>query len=161
MSAVTWRHQNKVGGGVQEANICEPQAPPPVGPKQAQGAFQTSFGSFKRSTDHIEGFPSKGLWSRRWILPLALSWWGGVRQSWYQALLGRSWKNVFVYQSLELPAPDCSLHCSPTSSVYGFLSPASQSGPLDGSQACIGAGSRPPPASCLKAPQGPFWRLCS
>lgn len=53
------------GGGVQEANICEPQAPPPVGPKQAQGAFQTSFGSFKRSTDHIEGFPSKGLWSRR------------------------------------------------------------------------------------------------
>lgn len=38
--------------------------------------------------------------------PLHIPGGGEVRQIWFQALPGRSWKSVFLYQSLELPAPD-------------------------------------------------------
>ena len=65
MLEVTWRHQNKAGGGESRKQISLSPKPPLLwDPNKHRGAFQTSFGSFKRSRDHIESFISKGLWEK-------------------------------------------------------------------------------------------------
>lgn len=92
------------------------------GPNKHSSAFQVLFGSFKRSRDHLESFTSKGLWESALNSPsyTLLVRRGGADP--IPSTTGRYWKNIFVYQSLELPALGSILHSSSTSAVWGSLS---------------------------------------